>query len=111
MRAQSSPKFSPVPVFCHSGLFSTNCDAPLRGGVDIGPDWNWGSTIHQSSLGQDPVAPNTSPSAVSTSGTPQVFFADEATNNSMSLWEWTPTLLQQIRLFGHPLVAGTSPGS
>lgn len=74
--------------------------------------WVWTPvSLQQSFFGGDPVATGSSPSATLTpGGQVQVFFSDEATNRSLALWEWGSTL-QQIRLYGHLALAGTSPGS
>jgi streptogrisin C len=74
--------------------------------------WVWTpSSLQPSFFGGDSVAANSSPSAALTSnGKDQVFFSDENANRSLSLWEWGSTL-EQIRLYGHLALAGTSPGA
>jgi hypothetical protein len=73
--------------------------------------WAWGPTyLNQSFFYGDTVAAGTSPSAVPNGGQPQVYFVDATTNNSLALWQWGATL-QQIRLYGHPVAAGSSPGT
>jgi polysaccharide biosynthesis protein PslG len=73
--------------------------------------WTWGpSYLNQSFFYGDAVAAGTSPSATPNGGQPQVYFVDASTNNSLALWQWGATL-EQIRLYGHPVTTGSSPGT
>jgi len=73
--------------------------------------WTWGPTyLRQSFFYGDSVAAGTSPSATPNGGQPQVYFVNASTNNSLALWQWGATL-DQIRLYGHPVTTGSSPGT
>jgi hypothetical protein len=73
--------------------------------------WTWGPTyLRQSFFYGDAVAAGTSPSATPNNGQPQVYFVNASTNNSLGLWQWSATL-EQIRLYGHPVTTGSSPGT
>jgi hypothetical protein len=40
-----------------------------------------------------------------------ISFVSAANNNTLTVWRWSPTSLQQTPLWGHPVTRGTSPSA